>query len=177
MAALCLDASLETLRPPCCRRTLHLQGGGISTAAFTRDLLRLSRLLWCFWHAMSSITAHSLLSRVLRSALPESQFSVLMRAGRFLCNHSWVVLAFWAGKEIKCLKFAPLASHLCPGRNVPDFGRMFLKLKYTDITQNTYIQSWTITEIMAREVWKYGNCYTLIDYQIHIKTGRNMWFM
>jgi len=29
----------------------------------------------------------------------------------------------------------------CPGRNVPVFGRMFLKLKYTDITQNTYIQS------------------------------------
>jgi hypothetical protein len=28
---------------------------------------------------------------------------------------------------------------------------MFLMLKYTDITQNTYIQSWTITEIMARE--------------------------
>jgi len=29
----------------------------------------------------------------------------------------------------------------CPGRNVPDFGRLFLKLKYTDITQNTYTQS------------------------------------
>jgi len=29
----------------------------------------------------------------------------------------------------------------CPGRNVPDFERMFLKLKYTDITQNNYIQS------------------------------------
>ena len=28
-----------------------------------------------------------------------------------------------------------------PGRNVPDFGRMFLTLKYTDITQNTYIRS------------------------------------
>ena len=28
-----------------------------------------------------------------------------------------------------------------PGRNVPDFGRMFLKLKYADITQNTYIRS------------------------------------
>ena len=39
----------------------------------------------------------------------------------------------------------------CPGGNVPDFGRMFLKLKYTDITQNTYIRSWTVTEIMARE--------------------------
>ena len=23
----------------------------------------------------------------------------------------------------------------CPGRNVPDFGRMFLKLKYTDLTK------------------------------------------
>ena len=27
----------------------------------------------------------------------------------------------------------------CPGVNVPDFGRMFLTLKYTDITQNTYV--------------------------------------
>ena len=25
-----------------------------------------------------------------------------------------------------------------PGRNVPDFGRMFLKLKYTNRTQNLY---------------------------------------
>jgi len=24
-------------------------------------------------------------------------------------------------------------------------------LKYTDITQNTYVQSWTVTEIIARE--------------------------
>jgi len=29
----------------------------------------------------------------------------------------------------------------CPRRNMPDFGRVFLMLKYTDITQNTYIQS------------------------------------
>ena len=28
----------------------------------------------------------------------------------------------------------------CPRRNMPDFGRVFLMLKYTDITQNTYIQ-------------------------------------
>jgi len=67
----------------------------------------------------------------------------------------------------------------CPRRNVPDFGRVFLMLKYTDITQNTYIQIWTVTEIMAREVWNFDSCYTLIDYQIlvHIKTGRNMWFL
>ena len=29
----------------------------------------------------------------------------------------------------------------CPRRNVQDFGRVFLMLKYTDITRNTYIQS------------------------------------
>ena len=42
----------------------------------------------------------------------------------------------------------------CPRRNVPDFGRVFLMLKYADITQNTYIQSWMVTEVMARE--KFG---------------------
>ena len=53
---------------------------------------------------------------------------------------------------------APLTSKVafytgCPRRNMPDFGRVFLMLKYTDITQNTYIQSWTVTEIMARQKW------------------------
>ena len=54
---------------------------------------------------------------------------------------------------------------------MPNFGRVFLILNYTDITQNTYIQSWTVTEIMAREVWNFDSCYALTDYQIHIKTG------
>ena len=27
----------------------------------------------------------------------------------------------------------------CPGGNMPDFGRMFLTLNYTDITQNTFV--------------------------------------
>ena len=39
----------------------------------------------------------------------------------------------------------------CPRRNVPDFGRVFLMLKYTNITQKTYVQSWMVKEIMARE--------------------------
>ena len=39
----------------------------------------------------------------------------------------------------------------CPRRNGQNFGRVFLMLNYTDITQNTYIQSWTVTEILARE--------------------------
>ena len=29
----------------------------------------------------------------------------------------------------------------CPRKNGQNFGRVFLMLKYTDITQNTYIQS------------------------------------
>ena len=36
---------------------------------------------------------------------------------------------------------------------MPDFARVFLMLKYTYITQNTYVQSGTVTEIMAREKW------------------------
>ena len=39
----------------------------------------------------------------------------------------------------------------CPGGNVPDFGRMFFTLKYTDLTQNTYTRNGKVTEIMARE--------------------------
>ena len=39
----------------------------------------------------------------------------------------------------------------CPRRNVPDFRRVFLRSNYTDITQNTYIQSSMVTEILARE--------------------------
>ena len=65
----------------------------------------------------------------------------------------------------------------CHRRNGPNFRRVFLMWNYTDITQNTYIQSWTVTEIMASEVWNFDICYTLTDYQIHTETGRNMWFL
>jgi len=40
----------------------------------------------------------------------------------------------------------------CNRRNGPDFGRVFLRSYYTDITQNTFIQSSMVTEILAREV-------------------------
>ena len=65
----------------------------------------------------------------------------------------------------------------CNRRNGPNFGRVFLRLNYTDITQNTYIQSSMVTEILAREVWNFDSYYSLVDYQIHIETGRNMWFL
>ena len=62
-------------------------------------------------------------------------------------------------------------------RNGPDFGRVFLRSNYTDITLNTYIQSSMVTEILPREVWNFDSYYSLTDYQIHIETGRNMWFL
>ena len=76
MVTLCLDATLETLRPPCCRRTLRLQGdlcrclhSGSPQALQAVVTLSAHHALR---HTMPSKTAHSLLSRVLRSALPES---------------------------------------------------------------------------------------------------------
>ena len=39
----------------------------------------------------------------------------------------------------------------CNRKNRPDFGRVFLMLNYTEKPQNTYIQSWTVWEIMAIE--------------------------
>ena len=65
----------------------------------------------------------------------------------------------------------------CNRWNGPDFGRVFLMLNYTEKPQNTYIQSSTVWEIMASEVWNFDGCYTLTDYQIRIETGRNMWFL
>jgi hypothetical protein len=38
-----------------------------------------------------------------------------------------------------------------PRRNLSYFETVFLMLKYTNITQNTCVQNWTVTEIMARE--------------------------
>ena len=65
----------------------------------------------------------------------------------------------------------------CNRRNGPDFGRVYLMLNYNEKPQNTNIQSWTVWEIMASEVWNFDSCYTLTDYQIRIETGRNMWFL
>jgi len=53
-----------------------------------------------------------------------------------LCIYLWFYIYIYTG---------------CSRRNGPNFGRVFLMSNYTDITQNTYIQSWTVTEIMARE--------------------------
>jgi hypothetical protein len=58
----------------------------------------------------------------------------------------------------------------CPRRNVQYVGRVFLMLNYTDITPNTYIQSWTVTEIMAIEKWGLVLCPRIVAVRdtIHV---------
>jgi len=53
-----------------------------------------------------------------------------------LCLLKLQLLKYSINLQTQCILYTG-----CPRRNVPDFGRVFLKLKYTDITQNTYIQS------------------------------------
>ena len=48
----------------------------------------------------------------------------------------------------------PVSYTGCNRRNGPNFGRVFLMLNYIEKTQNTYIQSWTVWEIIAIENWK-----------------------
>jgi hypothetical protein len=59
-------------------------------------------------------------------------------------------------------------------RNLPYTRRTFLRLNYIDITKNTYVLSLRVTEIIAREFWKNENCCIFIDYQMQIKTRRNL---
>ena len=84
-----------------------------------------------------------------------------------LCN--WLILdGEWKITKVPVTIIGPWIYTECPRRNVPDFGRVFLMLKYTDITQNTYVQSWTVTEIMVRE--KCGllaRPHTVIRLSIH----------
>ena len=46
----------------------------------------------------------------------------------------------------------------CPRRKGPNFGRVFLRSNYTDITQNTYTQSSMVREIVATEKWGLLSC-------------------
>ena len=83
MAALCLDASLEMLRHSAA--ATRPVSKGISAAASRGSPQALQ--------AVVMLSAHQLLqnspqSTVLRSALPESQFSALMKARKLLHSHS-----------------------------------------------------------------------------------------
>ena len=72
-------------------------------------------------------------------------------------SHSIVVSVFtriYCIWTLKNLIFGKKLYTWCNRRNVRDFGRVFLRSNYTDITQNTYIQSSMVTEILAREMFR-----------------------
>ena len=65
------------------------------------------------------------------------------------CGSHFKVLG---ARRVTCSKFRTEDAYTgCPRRNGQNFGRVFLMLNYTDITQNTCVQCWTVTEIKARE--------------------------
>ena len=106
-----------------------------------------------------------------------SKCYVFFVSSRLLERHRRVFYNFW--KMVWPLDYwrRSVLNTGCNRRNGPDFGRVFLRSNYTDITRKTYIQSSMVTEILAREVWNFDSYYSLIEYQIHIETGRNMWFL
>ena len=58
--------------------------------------------------------------------IPHTNHLITRSSFTVLCVCVWLCVCMYTG---------------CPGGNVPDFGRMLLMLKYTDITKNTYIRS------------------------------------
>ena len=95
MATLCLDTSLEILRPICCRR-MHPSGWDICRCLH-KDLFMFSTLLWCFRQAISfkmccpRFTVHG-----VKSGLPEGQSSVRKKvAPRPLLSRLGLVASSW----------------------------------------------------------------------------------
>jgi len=86
MATLFLDASFETLRPLCGRCMLHLQGD-LCYCLHKVSPQALQPVVMLSAHYLLQKT-QSLLSSVLKSALPENQFLALIKARRFLRSHS-----------------------------------------------------------------------------------------
>jgi len=70
--------------------------------------------------------------------------SFLLKYGAevFLEDEVSSVRSILACRRSGCIRSEVVCSYTgCPRRNVPDFGRVFLMLNYTDITQNTYAQN------------------------------------
>ena len=81
---------------------------------------------------------------VYRDAFVDSGAGVANRffhtAAQSLSGHSRSI-RIPIGFASACMSVRRTSYTGCPRRNVPDFGRVFFMLKYTDITQNIYVQS------------------------------------
>ena len=112
IAAFCLEASPDTLRPLWYRGTHRLQGG-IYAASFTRDLFRLFRWLGRFWKAISSKKSSQFL--VPGGVEVWTSRGPILGAGNFWKVHPQSLVnrfGFWVGNEL-CWK-----SHSWPLKRV-----------------------------------------------------------
>jgi len=119
------------LRPRIFFTFRHYKGGRSSAKRTGRLYPR--RNPWYSLSEAESTSGHMVLSGVPRKKSPVTPPILISSFLNFYHIYSYVSLPpsqYWI----------PLL-YRCPRRNVPDFGRVFLMLNYTDITQNTYIQS------------------------------------
>ena len=124
------------------------------TAELQWDILRISNngkcAKWTAVTAGNSETAMPACSCIVTNWSPRIHFPArsLFYTFKFFSNRS----DWWVGKKKDICMYIYIYIYTgCNMRNGPDFGRVFLRSNYTDITQNTYIQSWTVTDILARE--------------------------
>ena len=109
------DATLHSLfyleTAPTCFRWYHHPSSGAQTTVSTASGICQTAIAICRYHGRVT-----------------TALSVHVNACVRMCMHMYLSLSLYTYTG-------------CPRRNVPDFGRVFLMLKYIDITQNTYIQS------------------------------------
>ena len=77
---------------------------------------------------------------------------VIIRPSNELIQNYLIPSALWDLVALTIVGAIVLWVHTgCPRRKGPNFGRVFLRSNYTDITQNTYIQSLMVTETLNIE--------------------------
>jgi hypothetical protein len=70
------------------------------------------------------------------------QDNILEELGRVFCGTPAGELPHLKPTDCREVHLYTIHTYIgCPRRNLPDFRRVFLLLKYADITQNTYVQS------------------------------------
>ena len=148
-----------------------------SQKCVVRRLRRCANIIQCTWTNLDSIAYYTPrlygISQLLLGYKPVQPATVLNTVGN--CNTMVSIIILWDHRRVcgpsLCGTYLYRTNSVtnCPTRcnytecnrkNGPDFRRVFLRSYYTDITQNTYIQSWTVTEILAREVWNFDSYYS-----------------
>jgi len=120
----------------------------LTSCTILQQNMTLDRFLQALWYLNFSSSDNAIDSNDPNCDLlwkPSCIFYLLTLKICFLPTADKAVVHFTGRLNFKLKNYKHFGMKIytgCPRRNVPDFGRVFLMLKYTDITQNTYIQSW-----------------------------------